>query len=326
MTFRDLVFPDAIGFGAQRSLTLGATSIETEAGVGTVVNRWDSGKRTYDVAFGIHTAADLKDVLNFFMAVRGPVDSFRFKDWFDFTSAADHISTPTATDQFLGTIAGAWGVSPTQSFNLVKHYVSGNFTSTRRIMKPITGTVLVAVDGVTQIEGVHYTVDYTLGTVSISGGNPIGRAVTAGFHFHNEVRLLNPELMTTLVAYQAEAIEKVLLEEIIGQDYGSCHINVGGSLNAATIIKYYEVTLAGPRTIRFTSSPANGIVYLPDPRLCTKGGPHFRFFNDSAQTIIVKDLTATPDTIASLAATQSGEFFVTPKTAGDQNRWIGVSF
>jgi uncharacterized protein (TIGR02217 family) len=52
-------------------------------------------------------------------------------------------------------------------------------------LKPVSGTVLIAVAGVTKTETTHYTVNYTTGVVTFTGGNipTAGQAITAGFQF-----------------------------------------------------------------------------------------------------------------------------------------------
>ena len=73
------------------------------------------------------------------------------------------------------------GTGAPATFQLVKKYVRGSYQRSRKILKPISGTVLVAYGGVLQTENVGYTINYATGVLSGSPGN--GVAVTWGGEF-----------------------------------------------------------------------------------------------------------------------------------------------
>ena len=77
-----------------------------------------------------------------FHACYGRAYSFRFKDWSDFSTAADGRSAPANTDCEVGV-----GDGSNRSFQLQKKYVSGSTTEYRVLSKPVSGTVVVALDG-----------------------------------------------------------------------------------------------------------------------------------------------------------------------------------
>ena len=85
--------------------------------------------------------SDLEDLIEFFHVAQGRAYSFRWKDWWDYKSCKTS-GTPAATDQQIGT-----GDGSTVEFQLLKNYSFGGTSRSRRITKPVSGTVLVAVDG-----------------------------------------------------------------------------------------------------------------------------------------------------------------------------------
>src|SRR3990167_3480012 len=57
-----------------------------------------------------HVVKNITDVINiyeFFLAMQGRANGFRFKNWFDFTSASNGRATPASTDVTIGTGDGA---------------------------------------------------------------------------------------------------------------------------------------------------------------------------------------------------------------------------
>lgn len=127
-----------------------------------------------------HAEEDISEVLEFWHAVGGTAHGFRFQDWNDYKSCRGHL-TPAATDQPLQLVAG----SPA-AYQMVKNYTKGVLTRTRTIRKPVSGTILVADNGVTKTPTTDYTVDYTTGLVTLLF-TPVG-ALTWGGEFDVPVR------------------------------------------------------------------------------------------------------------------------------------------
>jgi uncharacterized protein (TIGR02217 family) len=83
-------------------------------------------------------------------------------------------------------------------------------------VKPVAGSVRVAVDGVVATEGTAFTVDTTTGVITFLAGHipGTGAAVTAGFLFDVPVRFDTDYLEVDLSAFAAGAIPKIPLIEI----------------------------------------------------------------------------------------------------------------
>ena len=65
-------------------------------------------------------------------------------------------------------------------FQLQKEYASGPAAYLRPIVKPVLGTVLIAVAGEARVETIDFTVDYATGVVTFTAPPGEGAAVTAG--------------------------------------------------------------------------------------------------------------------------------------------------
>src|ERR1700743_3776335 len=159
MNFHEIQFPTAIAMhstaGPVRKteiVTLGSGFEERNAG-------WGNFRRNYDVGYGVKTLDDLHTVIAFFEARMARLYGFRLQDFSDYKSCAPGADV-SATDQTIGTGDGA-----TTAFQLVKTYASGPSSWTRTIKKPVSGTVLVSVGGVTQ-SGV--ITDTTTGIVTLA--------------------------------------------------------------------------------------------------------------------------------------------------------------
>jgi uncharacterized protein (TIGR02217 family) len=201
-------FPVDISYGSSGGPAWSTNVVETDSGAESRNQRWSSPRHEYDVSYGIRSLASLETLLKFFHVVSGKAIGFRYKDWMDFKSC-DRLSTPAATNCAIGTGTGALA-----TFQLYKTYTQGSYTRSRKIWKPISGTVLIAVAGATKTETTHYTIDYTTGVVTFTGGNLPGAAaaVTAGFEFDVPVRFDTDKLSVSLDYYKSGGAQVSLIE------------------------------------------------------------------------------------------------------------------
>jgi uncharacterized protein (TIGR02217 family) len=206
--FHEILFPLDIALrsagGPQRRtdiVALGSGREERNA-------RWAHSRRRYDAGYGVKTLDALSEVVAFFEERRGMLYGFRWRDRLDHASGMGEV---TATDQVIGV-----GDGVTAAFQLVKTYGSIHAPYQRPIMKPVTGSVRIAVDGVEKTEDTDFTVDTTTGVVTFLAGHipAEGEAVTAGFLFDVPVRFDTDYLEVDLSAFAAGAIPKIPLVEI----------------------------------------------------------------------------------------------------------------
>jgi uncharacterized protein (TIGR02217 family) len=172
--------------------------------------RWAHSRRRYDAGYGVKTLEALSQVVAFFEERRGRLHGFRWRDRLDHSSAAPDAAV-SPTDQAIGV-----GDGVAASFALTKTYGSLYAPYKRPVVKPVPGSVRVAVDGGEVDEGVAFTVDTATGVVTFAGGHipASGAAVTAGFLFDVPVRFDTDYLEVDLSAFAAGAIPKIPLVEI----------------------------------------------------------------------------------------------------------------
>ena len=147
---------------------------------------------------------DLAEVLAFFEARHGQLFGFRWKDWLDHRSCVPS-GVVTDADQVLegtGTVR-----------QLVKRYEDAAGSYVRTISKPVPGSVMVAVDGVAQIEDTDFTVDKSTGLVTLTV-DPGAAQVTAGFLFDVPVRFDVDTIEVNLAAFEAGEIPSVPIIEV----------------------------------------------------------------------------------------------------------------
>lgn len=206
MTFDEVQFPTRIALGSRGGPSYSNTVIETKLGYEKRVVRWDQALHSYNVAPGLKNNNDVVTLIKFFIARKGASHGFRFKDWMDYSSAANHRDAPGPNDQPTIELT-------TTTFQLIKRYTSGGESTDRAISKPVTGTVRVAVGGVELGSG--WAVDTTTGIVTFDIAP--ADVVTAGFQFDVPVRFsedLDKAFTTYPAGYNKNKTPDVTLQEI----------------------------------------------------------------------------------------------------------------
>ena len=208
--FHDIRFPTAISLGASGGperrtdiVVLGSRHEERN-------QRWADSRRRYEAGYGVKSLDDLQAVIAFFEERRGRLHGFRWKDHADYKSCA-FTAAPSDEDQPIGTGDGA-----TAEFQLVKRYGASFAPWSRGITKPVLGTVKLAVNGVLQIEGADYFLNYATGIVTFDPGSipGAGNAITAGFEFDVPARFDTDRLEINLQGFGHGSIPSVPVVEI----------------------------------------------------------------------------------------------------------------
>lgn len=189
--FDDVLFPLALGREAEVAPEV-STAIVTSAGGRENRNaEWAEARMRYDVGPGVRSEADIAALIGFFRARMGPARGFRLRDPFD----------ASGDNEVLGV-----GDGMEARFQLVRRY--GDVT--RRITRPVRGSVRVAVDGLA-------TMDFTLGEggmVTLDTPPAAGAVVTASFDFDVPVRFAEDRLNVSRATYLAGAAASVPLVEV----------------------------------------------------------------------------------------------------------------
>ncbi len=202
--FADVEFPIAIGRAASVTAEYATAIITGQSGSEQRSADWAEARLSYDVGPGLRSEADVRTLIGFFRARRGPAQAFRFRDPMDASSAADD-GAPGGGDQLLGT-----GDGVRTDFALLKNYGDSGDAVARRITQPVAGSVLVTVNGVAAS-------GWTLapgGVVSFAVPPIAGAAVRAGFRFDVRVRFADDRLEVARGTFLAGELVSVPLVEV----------------------------------------------------------------------------------------------------------------
>ena len=208
--FHEIRFPLSIAFGSSGGPERRTDVVLLASGHEERNSRWADSRRRYNAGTGVHSLADVHTLIGFFEERRGRLYGFRWMDRTDSKSCAPG-AIPDADDQPIGIGDGA-----TAAFQLIKTYGGGIAPYQREIRKPVTGTVLVAVDGDPQTQGTDYSINHNTGIVTFLAGHiPAEDAiVTAGFEFDVPVRFDTDRLEINLASFEAGDVPNVPVVEI----------------------------------------------------------------------------------------------------------------
>lgn len=167
-------------------------------------------RRRYEAGYGVKSATSLSQVLAFFEERRGRLYGFRWRDRSDYKSCAP-TQEISPLDQKIGTGDGVM-----RCFPLIKTYGQDFAPYQRRIVKPVSGSVRMAVGGV-ECDKSFFDADSSTGLVSfhIDHVPPQGAAITAGYLFDVPVRFDTDYLEIDYAAFGTGGIPKIPLIEIL---------------------------------------------------------------------------------------------------------------
>ena len=208
MQFHEVRFPTALSFGSIGGPERRTDVVTLASGFEERNTPWAHSRRRYDAGIGLRSMDDIDTLIAFFEARRGQMYGFRWKDWADFKSCKPSVQV-AATDQVIGT-----GDGVATKFALSKVYVSGDAVYARPVVKPVAGSALVALDGMTLEEGTDFSVDVTTGIVSCFVAPLAGVSVTAGFEFDVPVRFDTDRIQTSAATFQAGEVPDVPVVEL----------------------------------------------------------------------------------------------------------------
>lgn len=201
--FHDVRFPTDISYGSSGGPEFSTEVVELGSGREQRNVNWAYSRERWNVAYGIKTEEQLDALVQFFYARRGRAYGFRFKNHSDYQAVANEIGVGDGVET---------------DFQLVRVYTDSGGTFTRKISKPVTGTVQVFIDGAeieTDDSVYPWSVDLTTGLVTIgteSGPVDSGVVVTATFDFDIPVRFDTDYLPVTLETYLAKSANVPIVE------------------------------------------------------------------------------------------------------------------
>ena len=200
--FHDVSFPVPLALAASGGPERRTEIVSLASGAEMRNAIWAGSRRRWDVGSAVLKLDMLQTLVAFFEARGGRLHGFRFRDALDDRSGAPGALV-SATDQVIGT-----GDGVTTQFTLIKSY--GDYS--RRIRKPVAGTIIAAVDSVET----PITEDSVNGAVLFDSAPASGAVVSAGFRFDCPVRFDTDRLDITLEAVSAGRAVRVPLIELVG--------------------------------------------------------------------------------------------------------------
>jgi len=312
MAFKEIQFPTTISYGSAGGPGFNTKVISTPGGQEQRVSGWSTPLRRYDVVERIRKQTDLHSLVSFYSVVQGAVYGFRYKDWFDFTTAADGIAAPADDDQTLGT-----GDGTTTTFQLKKTYTASGQSVSRNIQKPVTGTVVVAIGGTNQSSG--WTVDVTTGIITFGTAPTAGEVVSAGCEFDVPVRFseeLDDLMQVSLDEFESGSISSVPLIEIRPSDgvtYEDAPMGGAKQWTLTGVEQTISIGLGRVHTFAYGSGSSHSVKF-PALTNIEPGGPVFFLVNEDVSAgIAIKNSAGT--TLMTLADGEAVTVVVTLNAA-----------
>lgn len=208
MNFHEVRFPTNLSFGSAGGPERRTEIVGLSNGFEERNTPWAHSRRRYDAGLGTRSLDDLEALIAFFEARSGQLHGFRWKDWTDYKSCVPS-DEPLETDQLIGV-----GDGVEMAFQLHKVYRSGDFSYSRPITKPLSGTVSVALGGDLKNPGSEYSVDIETGIVTFTFVPPIGAEITAGYEFDVPVRFDTDRITTSVASFSAGEAPSVPVVEV----------------------------------------------------------------------------------------------------------------
>jgi uncharacterized protein (TIGR02217 family) len=288
MTFYETPrFPTEISRGSSGGPGFSTSIIKTDAGIEERIPRFNTAARKYNARWGVKDWDDLYEVYNFYIAMQGPAHGFRWKDFLDYTTATNGRDAPATDDVQIGV-----GDGTETEFQLVKKYEAGAISRTRNLVKPVSGTTVLQVDGTPLVSG--WSVNTATGIVTLDAPPNVSIIVEAGCEFDVPVRFgeeIDELLSINLEHFNAGDISDIPLEEI--RD-GLTTVDDLPFRGAVDHTGNSNLSIALSEGVIHTFDPANVIdLTLPDESTIQPGGPIFVLVNLSAYLISVKYSDAT---------------------------------
>ena len=284
MAFVETRFPVSISYGSTGGPGFSTGIVESDSGVEQRVARWSNPRHRFNVGYGIRSYDDLHTVKTFFIARQGSANGFRYKDWFDFTSASNGRDTESDTDQNIGV-----GDNSNKDFQLRVQYTDGGVTRNRKIQKPVSGTVVIALDGTPQASG--WTVNTTTGLVTFTTAPTTDAVVTAGFEFDVPVRFASDEVLTmTADNFGSGSAADIPLVELVDEEPIDGEVFYGGAFIKDPLTGDITITVNNGKVLIFDPDTTATKVILPNKANIPTGGPIFFIRNVHAtNTLLLRE-------------------------------------
>ena len=193
--FHDVRFPLHLAFGTRGGPVRAVDILQMANGTETRNARGRHSRRQYNAVAGLKSREQAVELLDFFEARFGSLHGFRFRDPLDFEA-----------DEIIGV-----GDGQRTEFPLIKTYGAAPHIYTRRITKPVSGSVRVSLEGIETA----VSIDHSKGLIQFHSAPANGALITAVFEFDVPVRFASASLDIVLDDFGATQIQDIPLIEIL---------------------------------------------------------------------------------------------------------------
>ncbi|WP_342270470.1 DUF2460 domain-containing protein [Rickettsia endosymbiont of Orchestes rusci] len=196
--FAEIQFPPEISYGSKGGAMFSTDIVTTFSGHEQRNINWQEERARYDISSGIKTEEQWQQLIAFFRSRRGRAIGFRYKDWSDYKAA----------HQIMGK-----GNGEQKEFQLVKHYISGDFSYTRIINKPVNNNFCkIYIDAMPLENG--FSIDFTTGIVTFNLAPRNDEEITADFEFDVPVRFDTDQLDLSIDSFAVGSWGNIPLVEV----------------------------------------------------------------------------------------------------------------
>lgn len=292
MGFHNVQFPNDIAYGSS-----GGPGYKTEihelkeSGAVEFNSRWEAPRHRFDAISGVKDPEQIADLLTFFHARRGSANTFRWKDWKDYSTASNHTDTPSDTDIQIGL-----GDGSDTTFQLIKTYEDSVVTRTRNILLPIASTVRVSLDDVEQLSG--WSVNDTTGVITFTSAPALNVVIKAGFEFDVKAYFgpgLDDLFNITVSGFEDARIQSIPIIEDKSTATVRDEVNFGGAQPVQATTAPVSITTTA-KVWQFTKTSGTYQAVLPTGSLTSwpLGGEYWILINqDPSSTMSLLDETST---------------------------------
>lgn len=325
MGFHEVQFPTNVDRGSAFGTGFNTSILELDSGAEEILARWSgAGKHRFNAAYTIKKPADYYAVKAFYIARGGPANGFRYKDWVDYattsTGSVHRAGDASITDA--DTLIGA-GTGAQTEYQLLKTYSSGGITISRTVTKPVSGTVVVAVDGVSQTLGADFTVDTTTGLITFTTVPGNNLDITVGFEFDVPVRFGREiDFTMPIIAdgFDWSSIGEIPLVEQINPVADPEIDWNGGAQDFGSVAVAQTISLLSGKALRFDPSVTVDIIF-PDATAIEPGGPIFAIKNDNGTFALTLKYDDAATTIGTVVAGAFAELWLLENATSGLKEW-----
>lgn len=210
MPYLDVLFPETISAGCRVVPMFNNSVVRGQSGKRDVQINWDAPLRKLDVGHVVKDRSTLAAFLDFWITVRGTAYSFKVWDPTDYEAGVEYQNDVVT---YIGSIVIGAGDGIKTDFQMYKYYGVGVNQQSRKITKPVDGTVKVYVDDIEKVEDTDYTIDYTTGVISFM--SPVGDTLDVSWagHFYIEASFESAEPVIQLDSPQVGEWNSIVIME-----------------------------------------------------------------------------------------------------------------